>query len=1032
MLRLQLFGPPRIWDAERPVALNRRKSRALLFYLATRSEPVARDALLSFFWPDLDRAAAQQSLRTTVHGLRKTLGPLLDADDDYLALAESVDVDVRRFRQVLARAHPERAALAAALDLYQGDFLAGFELPDGPDFNFWVDSERTALRQAAMRAYVNLAAAHEAAGDDAAALAVLLRGLALDPLREDLQRDAMRLHYRTGDRVGAIRRYEQLREMLDAEIGVPPMAETSALYDAIITDSLPERPLSVAPPEPARRRLSPEPDALPFTGRDREIAQLQSAVASGHFALLEGEPGIGKTRLACEFARRSGARLLLAPARELQHSLPYQPIIEALRTLEQDADWPRLREQLHLAPIWQAEVGRLLPDLFGNLAPETLPLSAPADEARLWEGLRRFFDHLAEIQPLLLLFDDLHWADEASIALLGYLLRPPATSPAAPRLLLLATSRPLAPASAAAGLLQLMSRENRLSRIGLQRLSAGEIGELARNVDPAAAELADWLQRSSEGNPYILAELLRYAREQHLLDQGRLADLRSTDVLPQSVYSLIQQRLARLSEPARRVLDAGVAVGREFEFAIVARAAALSENAALDALDELRAAGLIYPREGLRYSFDHSLTMEVAYREVGEARHRLLHRRVAEALEQVHRHNRAEIAGLLASHFAEGGAPERAAPYALQAGRQAAALAAWREAIAFFEQAIAGMPAVEQGTVLTELGEARLRAGEAAAAADTFRSAADLAVRRGDTTGAGNQARLARAEALLPLARFAEVIELVQQVLADGRAEQAAQAEFLWGTALSLEGADLAAAAEHLGRAEMLFHQPVDAPDRVGLVRTRFELGSLAAQQGELERAVTLYREALLTAVDLADTAVINWRVLINNNLAYHLHLLADPAAETYLAAGMTLAQDYGILGVQPYLYSTGGEIALAAGDLATAESYFRQGLELAERLNLPERVAGIGANLGRLALARGETSLAIYELSTALARAEALGAHHLAAQIRIWLAPLLPLPIARRLLAAARRVAESGPRRLLLAQIAAAEQQHSHIKSER
>ena len=131
--------------------------------------------------------------------------------------------------------------------------------------------------------------------------------------------------------------------------------------------------------------------------------------------------------------------------------------------------------------------------------------------------------------------------------------------------------------------------------------------------------------------------------------------------------------------------------------------------------------------------------------------------------------------------------------------------------------------------------------------------------------------------------------------------------------------------------------------------------------------------------------------VLAHNNLAYHLHLLHDPEAAEHARLGMRLAQERGILWLQPYLYSTLGEIALAAGDLETAERNFSEGLAVAERHVIPERIAGLTANLGLVAIRRGQTALAIHRLSTALARADAAGTQHLAAQIRLWLAPLLP-----------------------------------------
>ncbi len=166
------------------------------------------------------------------------------------------------------------------------------------------------------------------------------------------------------------------------------------------------------------------------------------------------------------------------------------------------------------------------------------------------------------------------------------------------------------------------------------------------------------------------------------------------------------------------------------------------------------------------------------------------------------------------------------------------------------------------------------------------------------------------------------------------------------------------------------------------LAQIKFEQGSVAAQQGQLEKAVALYRETIALATQ-ADKAALSFAVLGYNNLAYHLLLLHDPTAIDYARQGWQLAHEQGALGIQPYLLSTLGEIELDH-DLEAAEKYFTDGLALSERLSMPERVAGLTANLGRVAQRRGETTLAIHRLSTALAKAEALGLPHLTAQIRV------------------------------------------------
>ena len=319
------------------------------------------------------------------------------------------------------------------------------------------------------------------------------------------------------------------------------------------------------------------------------------------------------------------------------------------------------------------------------------------------------------------------------------------------------------------------------------------------------------------------------------------------------------------------------------------------------------------------------------------------------------------------------------------------------------------------------LGEAHYQAGESAQATEAFRTALELASSHGADADA---ARLALARSLLSQARYAEAIALAQQVRETGQPENVVDAELLWGTLISVEGSDLAGAADHLKKAELLLLQEPGRADPACLAQIKFEQGSVAAQQGNLPLAVAFYRETLAIADEAGAEIALQWQILSRNNLAYHLHLMGDSTAIQYAREGQSLAQEKGVLGLQPYLLSTLGEIALAQNDLDMAEKHFAEGLALAERLSIPERIAGLTANLGLVARQRGETALAIHRLSTALARADALGICQLATQIRLWLVPLLPPTEAHTHLAQARTIAQSSGRRLLLDQVIHLEQQ--------
>ena len=1014
-ISILLLGTPQVMRDGQLLTVPRRQSRALLYYLAAQRGRVEREHLTDLFWPDLERAAARQTLRTTLHGLRQRVGEALEIDDIALAVRDTVDVDLRELEQQLGRSQPELATLDAVLARVRGELLEGFSLPDAPGFEQWAGNERERIGRQVVRGLTILARAFAGQRMFAPALDALERALLRDPLLEDVQRLAMQIAYFSGDRVGAIRRYEQLRMLLDEELGVPPMAETQLIYDAIVTDGLdsvildqwqatlpPTAPVASAQPALGR-------SDLPFVGREIELERLRQAIAGGHMVLISGEPGIGKTRLAEEWLRSFSGQVLRGSAYEPDRAQPYQPIVDALRRVAREG-YALLLFERDLAAVWRSELARLAPDLFAVVAGSPIPSPLPADELRMREAIGQLLRSLAKAQPCVLFIDDLQWADHATLGLVGYLVRQRLEG-----LTILATTQPLVPRTPAATLIQSMTREGWIEQIALTRLARAATYELVQQVIPHGVEvLGEWLERHAEGNPYVLSELIRHMARRRLLSDVRQLDLSdATLVIPDTVYALIEARLQALSDDARRILDTAVAIGRSFGYDLVARAAGLGDEVVLDAIDELLAAGLIRHSGSTSYEFDHSLTMEVAYRDIGEPRHLLLHRRVAEALEQIHRHSPAEVAGLIAMHYSEGGDAERAAPHAVIAGRRAAALGAWPEAIAFFQQGLAGSFGQAHTELLLEVGTAQLSAAAYASAAETLAEVI-AAAEQSDQSAMLGQASLLLGQALLSQARFQDTIAIAERLVQrDG--DVAARAEVLWGTALSLEGADLEEAAAHFRRAERSGRLAGDADS---LAQIRFELGGIRAQQGQFDQAIVHYHEALAIAEHDGSERTIAWQVLAHNNLGYHLHLLGDPAARHHAERGLLIARERGVIGLETYLYSTLGEIALAAGQFDEAEAAFRAGLLLAEQLVVPERIAGLTANLGRVDAARGLHDLAIHRLSLALARADAIGTRHLAAQIRIWLAPLLPLAAARETIADARMIAVASGRRRLIEEI--------------
>ncbi|MCC6454615.1 MAG: AAA family ATPase [Caldilineaceae bacterium] len=1040
MLTIRLLGPTSVLHNDQPLSLKRRKSRALLYYIAAHPQPVTRRQVAALLWSDHIDQTARHNLRTTLYSLRQELGEHLRTEEEWISLKD-VEVDARTF--VAALEPPKMEDLEAVLALYRGDFLTDFDLPDSEEYENWIVVEREHYRRLAIRGFQLVSRQHEDAGDYGEALASLSRALAIDPFQEDLQRDGLRLHYFAGDRAGAIRRYEEFSRLLETEMDVQPMAETRALYEAILTDELeapartqppvskPAFALQPIPPTPAPRQILPTaPSGPPFTGRSDELRRLAELHSAHQLILVEGEAGMGKTRLVETYIAHVQTPvddapiplILVGRARQLESRLPYQPMIEALRGLIATPTWAALRERINLPALWWQEIGRLLPELL-EPAPAATPYRTP-DESRLWEGVFQLLSALAQQQPLILFIDDLHWSDAATLGLLSYVVRQSAAAQCP--ITFLAASRPPQPGTEIAVLIQALLREDRIVRLQLERLEVDAVMALARWLSPAYGyPLGSWLYRSSEGIPFVLAELVRYIRDEKiLLPDGvvNLSALPTTPVVPPTVYTLIQSRLAPLSDAARRVLDAAVSIGREFEFEVVARAAALSDAAALDALDELRQARLISALDDQRFAFDHSLTMEVAYQEMGELRHRLLHRRVAAALESVHQDRLDEVAGLIAQHYAEGDQPEQAAKYARLAGQRAMRLAAWKAAVGFLRQALAATPAAEQPELLVTLGNAELHAGELAAAEETLRAALQLPATQRQV-GLLQAALQDLGETLILQADYGSVMELAHAYADHPDPTLRGAAQFMWGATLSLEGLDLDEAARHLAMSvEELQSSAIGATD-LQVAHVEFELGNIAAQKGRLEEAIARYERTLeLSRPNKSDEKenddALRTHILAHNNIAYHLHLMGDPRAKEYLEQAIALAREKGMLTVLAYLLSTQGEIALAQEDFTSAESAFNQALAHAQRLNQRERIAGITANLGLLAQARGQHELAIHRFTTAISQADAISSRFLAAQIRLWLAPLLSREEAHTCLTEARAIITTGHYDRLLPQL--------------
>jgi DNA-binding SARP family transcriptional activator len=666
VLRVELLGGFRVLSADRSSVRSpsaRQQQLIAFLVLHARSAPISRQRIAGSLWRESTDAQALTNLRRELHHLREgwpRLEALIDAGSRTLAWCGEAGaiVDVVAFEDAADRGlMGDRARLQEAARLYQGDLL--------PDCTGeWIEADRERLRQRARNVLahlVDLLEREQAFGEAIEHVQQLFR---LDPLDELAWCALMRCHARRGERATALHVYQQCAALLKKELGVQPNAATRMTYREIV-DLDAEAAVVPAPPRTA---------VYPFVGRDAEWHALLSAWGAAsagrpRLALIRGEAGIGKTRLTEElidWCAVKGINTVNARCYAGEGRLAYAPIASWLKS---DALQPTL---MTLDASWLTDVARLRPELL--VARSEVP--APDRQLESWQRLR-FFEALAQAfraaAPLVVVADDLQWADADTIEWLQYFLR----SSSDTRCLVVGTVRaeeeqdnpPLG------RLLDHLERDDLLRVIALGPLDRAATAQLAGAVaehplDEVAGARAF---RETEGHPLFIVERGRM----QLARQPGAAD---ADALPR-VQAVVAARLALLSEDARTAAEVAAAVGRDFRFDLLAHASDLEEDALVRALDELWRRHIVRVQTEERWDFSHDRIREVAYSGIGPARRRLIHRRIAQGMELLFANHLDDVSASIAAHFDRGGQPARAVPFLERAAAVATGVSANEEAI---------------------------------------------------------------------------------------------------------------------------------------------------------------------------------------------------------------------------------------------------------------------------------------------------------------------------------------------------------------
>jgi len=681
------------WHGHAVASFGSPRTQSLLAYLILNRDAAQGRQKLSFlFWPDSDESQARTNLRRELHHLRRAL----PAADQYLRIDNrsvqwlpeaSFGLDVSAFEAAADEA--ERLededeslleAAQAAARLYSGPLLPSC-------YDEWLTEERARLQRRAEALLERLTRVLEGRRMYAAAIPHAQRLLELDPLREASSLRLMRLQALAGERTAALATYRRCAAVLEREFGVGPGAAIEALHASLST---------AADPQTARVAEA-RPELIGRVGEWESLLRAWQGAAAGEagFALISGDPGIGKTRLAealLDWAARQGVTHARTRSYAAEGRLAFAPVSDWLRS---EPFGPALAR---LEPVWLTEVFRLLPELAG----EHPDLARPAPLTESWQR-QHLFEALARVtvavpQPILVFIDDLQWCDSDTLEWLHYLLR---FDPSA-RLLVVGTvrSEELDDNRQLRAFLLELRKKDRLTEIELGPLDSSDSAKLAAQVAGKELSLPDReaLFTDTEGHPLVIVEATRARMSATSSPIGRDGGRH----LPPRVQAVIASRLAQLSDDARDVVQLAATLGRAFGFAVLARASDKTEEALISALDELWQRHIIREPTNSRvatehgapdqsYDFSHDLLREVAYGEVSPIKRRSLHARVAAALESVHAASLDAVSARLAAHFYQAGQLLRAIEYYQRAAEVALAISASEESIRLWRRALSAL-----------------------------------------------------------------------------------------------------------------------------------------------------------------------------------------------------------------------------------------------------------------------------------------------------------------------------------------------------
>ncbi len=688
-LHILMLGPATIFWDEKPLRLQRRVLRALLFFLAFSDSLVSRSHLVDLFWPEESEQDGRRHLREILSKLRNELpdADLLITEQDGVRLDFSkIYVDVLEFKAVLEKYNsifigqdystlPNSVFqhLSDAIKLWRSpSFMAGFKTPESPEFEHWMVSAAEDLENTLLHVLKLLADHSSLSGDLISSLYWIKRSLEYDPMDANLQHRYLSVLKQLGRNSEANHYYNHLVELYrQEELGILPNS-IQVLYQQIQTEAN----------LPPRVKLSTWTSALdlsiPFVGRKSLLQELQNAYNRGGTVILNGEAGSGKTRIVYELLRRlePAPRLIYAQGHAQESHLPFQPLIDSFRESFTSVELGQLE------PVWRNTLSTMMPELF--VGEEALTASVDVLAEKGPATINKAFHQLLQVatkeQRLVFFLDDAQWCDDSSLGVVSFLLQRGFFENSG---LLVIASRIEEENKRLREMIENIPRAIKSITCNLLQLEISDIQELANSTlgFVPSDSLVQQLALDTGGNPLFLIETMH-----ELLDTFTDSQSIQTSVflpIAKSIKTLINIRIRNLDVDAHTVLITAAILGSTFSLPLLESASQVSSENFVKAVERLEKIHLIRPQSrdqnAVVYHFIHDKFREVLLQDLTPVRKRLLHMRVAEVMEDRLK-GVDQMASVIAQHYQAAGEIQKSFNYWLIAGRYAGNLFSTDEA----------------------------------------------------------------------------------------------------------------------------------------------------------------------------------------------------------------------------------------------------------------------------------------------------------------------------------------------------------------